>query len=61
MSKKRSWLRGLLIGLLIFLVAGLATGTLFYTWIKAPSLVNTNQDTTYFYIPTGSQYDQVLS
>ncbi|MDD3870438.1 MAG: endolytic transglycosylase MltG [Bacteroidales bacterium] len=59
MSKKRSWLRGLLIGLLIFLVAGLATGTLFYTWIKAPSLVNTNQDTTYFYIPTGSQYDQV--
>ncbi|MFO7617481.1 MAG: endolytic transglycosylase MltG [Bacteroidales bacterium] len=59
MQKKRSWLRGLAIGLLILVVAGLAIGTLFYTWIKAPSLVHTDQDTTYFYIRTGSDYPQV--
>jgi UPF0755 protein len=59
MQKKRSWLRGLAIGALIFVVAGLGTGTLFYTWIKAPSLVHTDQDTTYFYIRTGSEYPQV--
>ncbi len=44
----------------LLLVAGGIIGYCFYSWIYAPSLVNTTEEKVYFYIPTGSEYGSVL-
>ena len=59
MPKKKALIRGGLIGgalVILFLITG---GALLYTWVAFPSLINTEKDSTYFFVRTGSQYPQV--
>ncbi len=59
MPKKNLLLRGGLIGgalVILFLFTG---GALLYTWVSFPSLINTEKDSVYFFVRTGSQYPQV--
>ena len=48
----------LIAGAGVILVA-VACGGVLYNWISAPSLVHTERDSLFFYIHTGSQYQQV--
>jgi len=58
-SKKKLfyWIGGLVF---LLLIGGGAVGYWLYSWIYAPSLINTPEEKAYFFIKTGSEYESVL-
>jgi len=59
MARKKLLIRGGFIAAALVVVMAIAGGGILYSWIYSPSLVKTEQDSIYFYIRTGSQYQQV--
>jgi len=59
MSRKKYLLTGGLIGGSLVLLLLLTGGGLLYTWIYSPSLTETDKDSVYFFVRTGSEYPQV--
>lgn len=59
MAKKRIWIRGVAAGAMVLVLAALTGGGILYSWIYAPNLINSEADSLYFFIRTGSTYPQV--
>lgn len=57
-NKKKLWVW--VVGIVIFFALAVGgVGLYLYSWAYSPSLVNTNEEKVYFYIRTGSGYEDV--
>jgi UPF0755 protein len=59
MSRKKLLINSGLIGGALIILLLVTGGGVLYTWIYNPSLTNTDRDSVYFYVRTGSEYPQV--
>jgi UPF0755 protein len=59
MSRKKFLIRGGLIGVTLIITILIVCGGILYSWVYSPSLINSDADSVYFYVRTGSQYPQV--
>ena len=59
MPAKKLIIRSGLIGGALFILLLAIGGSVLYTWVAFPSLTNTDKDSVYFFVRTGSKYPQV--
>jgi UPF0755 protein len=59
MSRKKVLFRGGMIGAALIIVTLVVCGGVLYSWVYRPGLINSEMDSVFFYVRTGSQYPQV--